>query len=124
MPNESTDWTNWIITSILGALSTMIATVVFLTKLIESKYIQEIRELKTTFSTFETKAEVKMVQLEDESRICQQDRFKLAVRVAQLESTSNNLERLTKSSEMKSMDRADLIKEQIKELEEKIKDKI
>lgn len=102
----------------------MIATVVFLTKLIESKYIQEIRELKTTFSTFETKAEVKMVQLEDESRICQQDRFKLAVRVAQLESTSNNLERLTKSSEMKSMDRADLIKEQIKELEEKIKDKI
>lgn len=91
MENEHTDWTTWIITSIMGALTTVIATVVFLAKLIETKYVQEIRELKDAFSSFEKKAEVKMEHLEEESRICQQDRFKLAVRVAQLEATTKDL---------------------------------
>ena len=46
MAETSTDWTAWVITTIGAAFSTMVGTVVFLAKLIESRYVTEITELK------------------------------------------------------------------------------
>lgn len=41
------DWASSIITTILAALGTAITTVIGLAKYIETKYVSEIRELKT-----------------------------------------------------------------------------
>jgi len=75
MTNEHTDWTTWIITTIMAALTTMIGTVVFLAKLIESKYVIEIRELKMEMNEM-------IVKHED----CLQKHHEAELRLARLES--------------------------------------
>lgn len=57
MPEQSPDWTTWIITTIMAGLTTMLGTVVFLAKLIESKYVSEIRELRAEISLMKVKHE-------------------------------------------------------------------
>lgn len=47
MADSPQDWTTWIVTTLLAAVTTMVGTVVFLAKLIESRYTTEIKELKS-----------------------------------------------------------------------------
>jgi len=75
MSNESHDWPTWIITTIMAALTTMIGTVVFLAKLIESKYVTEIRDLKTEMTDMSVKHED-----------CLQKHHEAELRLARLES--------------------------------------
>lgn len=127
MTDQHSDWTAYIITTLVTAVGSMIGAIVFLAKLIETKYVIEIKELKALFVNLEIKYDKKLNSQENdltqqriETEECLKDRQELAIKVAKLESTSNNLQKLARSSELKSMNRADLIKEQIKELEEKI----
>jgi hypothetical protein len=85
MSEPTGDWSNWIITTLFAALSTMIGTVVALAKMIESKYVQEIRDLKNELTKFESRSSSEIATLKEDSRACQEDRFKLSARVAQLE---------------------------------------
>lgn len=119
-PGQPSDWTTYIITTLVTVVGSMITAILFLAKLIESKYVTEIKDLKLCLTNLEIKYDKKLDSQELATEECVKDRQDLAVKVARLESTSNNLQRLAESSEMKSMNRADLIKEQIKELEEKI----
>ena len=127
MTDQHSDWTVYIITTLVTAVGSMVTAILFLAKLIETKYVTEIKELKALFINLEIKYDKKLNSQENdltqqriETEECLKDRQELAIKVARLESTSNNLQKLARSSELKSMNRADLIKEQIKELEEKI----
>lgn len=84
--NEQPDnWTTWIISTIMAALSTMVATVVFLARMIESKYTTEIRDLKLELKEYKVYADNDRHELLVKSEECQKDRYSLAIRVAQLE---------------------------------------
>ena len=78
MNEESHDWTQWIITTIMAALTTMTGTVVFLARMIESKYVKEIRELKEEMNAM-------VISHED----CLQKHHEAEIRLARLESQIN-----------------------------------
>ena len=69
----------------MAALSTMVATVVFLARMIESKYTTEIRDLKLELKEYKVYADNDRHELLVKSEECQKDRYNLAIRVAQLE---------------------------------------
>lgn len=126
-PGQPSYWTTYIISTLATVVGSMITAILFLAKLIESKYVTEIKDLKMCLTNLETKydkkldeQEVKLADQKQETDNCQTERQELAVKVARLESESDNLRRLAQSSEMRSMGRADLLKEQIKGLESKI----
>lgn len=130
MSDPASDWSTYIITTLITAVGSMVGAIIFLAKIIETKFVTEIRDLKKCLTDLEVKYDKKLKAQEEafaeqklETENCLKDRQELAVKVARLESTSDNLQRLARSSEMKSMNRSDLIREQIKELEEKVKDK-
>ena len=85
MTDQPDNWTTWIISTTMAALSTMIGTVVFLARMIESKYTSEIRDLKSEFKDYKTYADNDRHELLIKSDECQKDRYSLAIRVAQLE---------------------------------------
>lgn len=70
----NTDWTTWIIGTLMTVLFTVVGTVVSLAKMIESKYRKEIEELRKEIN-----------ELQAEAKLCQEDRLALSVRVASLE---------------------------------------
>jgi hypothetical protein len=81
MENTPADWTSWIITTVVGMLTASIGTIVALAKLIETQYTREIANLKLSID-----ANAKEITLlKNETKECQEDRLKLAVRVGQLE---------------------------------------
>lgn len=51
------DWTAWIVSTLLASVTAMVSTIVFLAKLIESKYLTEIRTLSTKVDLLEKKHE-------------------------------------------------------------------
>jgi hypothetical protein len=86
MSDLEQDWTTWIITTIMAALTTMIGTVVALTKYIQMRFVNEIAKLQADVIQNRIEFEEFKKVSHNEYRECQEDRFKLAVRVAQLES--------------------------------------
>jgi len=74
-PNTGGDWTNWIIGTLMTVITAVVGTAVTLAKAIESKYQQEVTDLRN-----------EMTELRKESKACQDDRYALAIRVASLES--------------------------------------
>lgn len=75
------EWSSWIIGTLVTVISTAIATIVGLAKLIQSIYLSRINQLET--NTQQHKVEIE--QLKKESAECQKDRYNLAIRVASLE---------------------------------------
>ena len=45
---QVTDWTNWIITTVMAALASSVATVIGLAKLIDALKSQQIKDLKAS----------------------------------------------------------------------------
>lgn len=120
------DWTTYIITTLITALGSVVGAIVFLAKIIENRYVEEIKALKLLFINSEISHNAEMLVQKAEilegkadAAKCQKEREELAIRVARLESVSDNLKKLARSSEMKSIDRADLIKARLEELESK-----
>lgn len=74
MSVESNDWTSWIVTTLAAVVSTVVGTVVFLIKFIESKFTTEIGELKATVAELYKK-------LED----CKETHHDAEIRLAKLE---------------------------------------
>jgi len=72
--SESNDWTNWIVTTLAAVVSTVVGTVIFLVKYVESLFRTEIGELKTLVADLNKKldeckethhdAEIRLAQLE------------------------------------------------------------
>ena len=85
MASEQDDWSSWIITTIMAALSTMVGTVVFLAKLIETKYLTEIRELKEEFKTYRAYADNHRHELEVRNEKCMEEHHQAEIRLAKLE---------------------------------------
>ena len=83
MAEATETWATWIISTIMAALSTMIATVVFLARMIESKYTTEIKELKEELKSLKTESESQINKILIKCEECQKDRQSLAIRVAQ-----------------------------------------
>jgi hypothetical protein len=79
------DWTAWIITTIMAALSTMVGTVIFLAKLIESKYVSEIRDLKNDFKDYKIFADKERQELTVKHAQCMEDHYEAKIRLARLE---------------------------------------
>lgn len=86
MADIPNDWSTWIITTIMAALTTMIGTVVALARIIESKYQSEIKDLKADFVDYKSFAANERATMKVETEKCLADRMQLAIRVAQLES--------------------------------------
>jgi hypothetical protein len=86
MTDTPTDWTNWIITTAMAGLTTMIGTVVFLTKLIESKYVQEVRTANEEIATLSCKLDAQVAKHED----CMQLHHEAELRLARLEGQIQN----------------------------------
>lgn len=125
-PGQPSDWTTYIITTLITVVGSMITAILFLAKLIESKYVTDIKDLKLCLTNLEIKydnklelQETALTQQKLETEECLKDRQDLAVKVAKLESASEWLRKLAHTSEMKSMDRSDLIKARLDELEHK-----
>lgn len=126
MTDQHSDWTAYIITTLVTAVGSMIGAIVFLAKLIETKYVTEIKELKVLFINLEITRKSELANQEtkiEEQKIittkCQEDREALAIRIARLESESNYLKQTAQSNEINSMKRTDLIKTRLEELENK-----
>ena len=126
MTDQHSDWTAYIITTLVTAVGSMIGAIVFLAKLIETKYVTEIKELKALFINLEITRKSELANQEtkiEEQKIittkCQEDREALAIRIARLESESNYLKQTAQSNEINSMKRTDLIKTRLEELENK-----
>jgi len=88
MSDPQHDWINWIITTIMAALTTMVGTVIFLARLIESKYVTEIRELKEEMKDMA----VKHIE-------CLEKHHAAELRLARLESQVDNNTSKLKSKE-------------------------
>lgn len=126
MTDQHSDWTAYIITTLVTAVGSMIGAIVFLAKLIETKYVTEIKELKGLFINLEITRKSELdnqeTKIEEQKIIttkCQEDREALAIRVARLESESNYLKQTAQSNEINSMKQTDLIKTRLEELENK-----
>ena len=81
MSDTSVDWTNWIITTVMAALGTMVGTVVFLAKLIESKYTQEVKRANEEITSVSAKLDAQTKKHED----CMDLHHKAELRLARLE---------------------------------------
>jgi hypothetical protein len=82
------DWTTWIIGTLMAVVSTVVATAVTLARMIESKYQQELIELRKDSVNRETRYAKDIEELKKESKACQEDRYTLAIRVASLEAAT------------------------------------
>lgn len=98
MSNDTSDWSNWIITTIMAALTTMIGTVVALARIIESKYVSEVKDLKSVIT--EQKEDLNSYRIFADNRAqemilkheeCMKAHHKAEIRIAQLETISNNI---------------------------------
>ena len=74
MSVETNDWGNWIITTLIAVVSTVVGTVVFLVKFIESKFTTEIGELKKL-----------VAELNDKLDVCKETHHDAEIRLAKLE---------------------------------------
>lgn len=81
MSDTPADWTAWIITTVTAALGTMVTTVVFLAKLIESKYVQEVKRGNDEIMAVSAKLEAQIIKHEE----CMQKHHEAELRLAKLE---------------------------------------
>lgn len=86
MTDTPTDWTSWIITTVMAGLTTMIGTVVFLAKLIESKYVEEQKRGNAEIAHLSAKLEAQVAKHEE----CMQLHHEAEVRLARLEGQIQN----------------------------------
>lgn len=115
MSTTSTDWTTYIITTLVTAVGSMIAAIITLTKIIESKYVKEIAELKAHSALLELKTDTEINQLKGLYMESENRREDLAVKLARLEAKSDMLERKSVTCERKS----EQVKTRLDELESK-----
>lgn len=85
----------YIITTLVTAIGSAIGTILFLAKIIESKYVSEIKEIKAMYEATEISHKEEMTEqkkeisvLKIEAALCQKNREELAIRVARLEAKS------------------------------------
>ena len=88
MAEPAADWTTYIITTLVTAVGSMIAAIIALAKVIETKYVTEIKELKVHYAASEIKTELEISQIREASDKCEKDREELAIRLARLETKS------------------------------------
>lgn len=74
MSDGPNDWTNWIVTTLAAVISTVVGTVVFLVKFIESRFTTEIAELKKLVTELNTKLDA-----------CKETHHDAEIRLAKLE---------------------------------------
>jgi len=74
MSVESNDWTSWIVTTLAAVVSTVVGTVVFLIKFNESKFTNEIGELKKLGAELNNKLD-----------LCKETHHDAEIRLAKLE---------------------------------------
>lgn len=79
------DWTQWIIYSLAAVVSTMFTTVVFLTKYIGNKYVDEIASLKKLMSDTDLKHKAEMDSLTKKHEECVQGHHAAEMRLIRLE---------------------------------------
>ena len=87
--NSLEDWILWIAGIILTMMTTLVGTVVTLTRLVESKYKEEVNNLKLANS--ELKVELK--ELGKHVDDCNREREEHRIRIASLEAKYANLEK-------------------------------
>lgn len=75
----------------MTVITAVVGTAVTLAKMVESKYQQELADLKKLALEREVKYDKDISELRSETKACQEDRYALAVRVASLESTRDIL---------------------------------
>lgn len=76
VPNDITQWLHWILGTIVTIITTLVGTIVTMAKAMQSKYQQEITDLK---------CEIK--ELGKHVEDCNKDREEHRVRLAALEAT-------------------------------------
>lgn len=86
MSDTPTDWTSWIITTAMAGLTTMIGTVVFLAKLIESKYVEEVKRGNTEIAHLSEKLDKQATAHAE----CMQLHHEAELRLAKLEGQIQN----------------------------------
>ena len=99
MTDEQLDWTNYIITTLVTAIGSAIGAILFLAKMIETKYVLEIKGIQAANEAAQTRHEKEMTEQKQEiqrqkieSALCQKNREELAIRIASLEANSRRLE--------------------------------
>ena len=115
MADPSTDWTTYIITTLITAVGSMIAAVIALAKIIETKYVREITELKAQSAVCATKTDVEILQLKKLYAESENKREDLAIKLARLETKSDILERKAFNTEIRS----EQVKTRLDDLEQK-----
>ena len=71
---DNGDWTTWIIGTLMTVLTAVVGTAITLAKMIESKYQNEVTDMSKAIT-----------ELRVETKICQEDRLALSIRIASLE---------------------------------------
>lgn len=86
MSEQTPDWTTWIITTLLAGVTTMVGTIVFLAKLIESKYVREVSDLSKALiqTNLDHKAEIQSIIEKHED--CLRKHHEAELRFVRLES--------------------------------------
>lgn len=82
---DNGDWTSWIIGTLMTVLTAVVGTAITLAKMIESKYQKEVTDLHKDIA-----------ELRVETKICQEDRLALSIRVASLENKNDISEKASK----------------------------